>query len=72
MPKGYQELTKESKQAIRTGLHSLIRQLADDLDAHPEAVATELFYRLQRHRDYGRNATLAHKNTSYNYLERHL
>lgn len=67
MPRESKELTKQQKDVIRTELDHLINRIASDLHQYPEAIATELFYRLQRHPQYGRNATTAQKNASFSH-----
>ena len=52
---------------IRRAVGALVARVAERRSILPEAVAGEAFYYLQRHPDWGRNATKAHKNKSYEY-----
>lgn len=65
MIRTYSDLTNDDKDLIRKPLDILIQSLSEKLNATPEAIATELFYRLQRHPDYARNANTTQKNKSY-------
>lgn len=59
------QLAKRHKDSIHAGLDRLISCMARDLGLPREAIATELFYRLQRHPEYGRNATDTQKNAAF-------
>ncbi len=63
----HKDLSDDVKSLIRSRLDQLVNTLSQELEAPVEAIATELFYRLQRHPVYGRNATVTQKNASYSH-----
>jgi len=67
--KTYNDLTQDDKIEIRKQLDNNIQSLSQSRDASPEAIATELFYRLQRHPEYARNANTSQKNKSYAHYQ---
>lgn len=69
MIRTYSDLTQDDKGLIRRQLDVLIQSLSESLNASPEGIATELFYRLQRHPDYARNANTTQKNKSYTHYD---
>lgn len=60
-------MTQAEKKSIRAALEDLVESLAAKHSLLPEAVANELFYQLQRHPRWGRNASLAQKRAAFTY-----
>jgi hypothetical protein len=65
--RGGGQISQAEKKSARAGLEDLVESLAAKHSLLPEAVANELFYQLQRHPRWGRNATLAQKHASFAY-----
>jgi hypothetical protein len=56
----FAESTSVEKERINDAVDKLIASLSDSLGLCREAVANVAFYRLQRHTQWGRNATMTH------------
>ena len=63
----YSELDDGCIKIIRDALDSFIARTGEELSICEEAVSAVAFYRLQRHPVWGRNATTAQKNASYEH-----
>lgn len=57
----------DAKSTIRAAVDDVIRALAARLSLTEEAVANEAFYHLQRHPQWGRNATASQKRASHRH-----
>ena len=63
--KTYNQISDEERDAIRGRVDNLIETLSRELDICVEAVGNTAFMRVQKHPEWGRNATDAHKAASY-------
>lgn len=64
------ELTQPEKRTIQDRLGELVATLSSTLSVCQEAVANEIFYKVQRHAVWGRNAKPAQKKASFEYWKR--
>jgi hypothetical protein len=55
------------KDNIRRKFKKLVDDLANDTDKPKEYIANEIFYYIQRHKEWGRNATKTQKRASFKY-----
>ena len=65
--KNYNALDNTDKSMISAGLSQCIEELGMKAQAYPEAVANYCYYALQRHKTWGRNATLKQKKVAYSF-----
>jgi hypothetical protein len=61
------EITLQNKDAIRSAISKTIEKLSEAHKVCIEAIANEAFYWLQRHPQWGRNASSTHKKASFQY-----
>ena len=64
------EITQKDKVAIRAAISAAIKRVSISCAVCTEAVANEAFYLLQRHPQWGRNASSTHKRASFKHWKR--
>jgi len=64
------EMKTEIKLAIRTALSCLVESQAAEHSLSSQEVANEVFYSVQRHPSWGRNASGAQKRAAYTHWKR--
>jgi len=62
--------TQEQKDLIHSELDLIVVRLNEKLRLNAESIARELFYRLQRHPQFGYNATKTHKNDAFIFWDK--
>lgn len=61
------EITQQDKDAVRSATSKAIEHLSEARAVCIEAIANEAFYWLQRHPQWGRNASSTHKKASFQH-----
>ena len=62
-----EKLSKVDRQVIYERVDNLVESLAESFKVQKSLVANSIFMRVQKHPQWGRNATSKHKNQSYQH-----